>query len=393
MLRALNVAATNALVLGGLVLMIEAAGRIGGVNFDRLSRHGQVDPRADYPLCFREPDEPFGEVYFKRAGPLEWTGRPLSKILELRHGTDPAYREEQPFTLRYDAQGFRNAPDLKDWDVVVAGDSFTETGYLPQEKIFTSVAAARSGLRIKNLGLCNTGPFTHVEYLRRFGAAPSAKIAMLAFFEGNDITDAEDETADLARLKATGVRPYRQIGPQTSFLKAVYQMVKPWVHFSQEREYQNAVFTAGGRETGITLQPPPMPPDPATMTAERQQVVARFLDEWSATVQKLGMKPWLLYLPINNRTYHGLWRAGGQLPAELRDWTPNALPEVMQSLCEKRDIHFLNACPALRAAAEGGALVYNPIFDTHLNEEGSRVVGELVAKELQSAAAAPADRS
>jgi hypothetical protein len=170
-------------------------------------------------------------------------------------------------------------------------------------------------------------------------------------------------------------------------------MVKPWVHFSQEREYQNAVFTAGGKEAGITLQPPPMPPDPATMTAERQQVVARFLDEWRAAVQKLGMKPWLLYLPINNRTYHGLWRAGDQLPAELRDWTPNALPEVMQSLCEKRDIHFLNACPALRAAAEGGALVYNPIFDTHLNEEGSRVVGELVAKELQSAAAAPADRS
>ena len=82
------------MLLGILVLVIEAAGRLGGVNFDKLSRHGQVDPRADYPLCFREPDEPFGEVYFKRAGPLEWTGRPLSKILELRHGTDPAYRDD-----------------------------------------------------------------------------------------------------------------------------------------------------------------------------------------------------------------------------------------------------------------------------------------------------------
>lgn len=383
-LSALQVIVGNALVLAFLLAVVEISCRAIGVNFETLSQQGDADPRAEYPLCFREPDEPFGDVYFKRAGPLEWEGRPLSTILKLRHGTDDAYQDEPVLKLHYDSEGFRNPLGLIDWDVVVAGDSFTETGYLPVEKIFTSIAAEKSGLRIKNLGLCNTGPLTHVEYLKQFGAAPSSRIAVLAFFEGNDVMDAEQESRDLATFQSTGQRPYRKAGPQTSFLKAVYRLAKTRVHFDQDQRYQNAVFTAGGKELGITLQWPPLPPDPRTMSAERMQVIVRCLDAWQAAAKKQGVQPWLLYLPVNNRTYHGLWRAENNLTAEARNWTPNQLPDLIRSLCEERGIRFVDAYPALRTAAEQGTLVYNPIFDTHLNTEGSQVVGKLLAKTLQS---------
>lgn len=388
-LATLQLFSGNLLILGLLLGVIEAGGRAAGVDFNTWGK-GPADPRADYPLCFREPDEPLGEVYFKRPADVEWSGRPLSKILEIRHGNDMAYRDEAAFTLRYDGQGFRNPSDLKDWDAVVVGDSFTETGYLPAEKVFTSVAAAQSGQRVKNLGICNTGPFTHIAYFQQFGTAPACGVAVLAFFEGNDITDAEQEAADLESLRAGGKRPLRQAGPQTSFVKAIYQRAKSLVHISQNRWYRNAVFTAGGKERPITLQPLPMPPDPAAMTEKRKELIGRFLDEWRAVVEKAGMKPWVLYLPINNRTYHGLYRGQDNLPEELKTWQPNNLPEFMRSQCEQRDFHFLDATPVLRTAAEKGTLVYNPIFDTHLNEEGSRLVGELLARALKDAMPAPA---
>jgi len=386
-LAVLRLIVINAVVLAVLLGVVEGTCRLAGVDFNAFGGGGRTDSREDYPLCFREPDEPLGEVYFKRTGGVEWTGRPLSQILALRHGIDIAYRDEPELTLRYNKEGFRNPPGLKDWEVVVAGDSFTETGYLPEETIFTSVAAARSGLRIKNLGLCNTGPFTHVEYLKHFGAAPSCKIAVLAFFEGNDINDAVVEMRDRETFRTTGVRPYRQLGPQTSFLKAVYQRAKTRVHFAEKRTYRNATLTAGGKELPITLQPPPMPPDPQTLSPERKQLIAQFLDEWRDAVQKQGMTPWLLYLPINNRTYHGLWHAEPNLEEEAKSWVPNELPSMIQTLCLERSIAFVDAYPALRAAAEQGTLVYNPIFDTHLNAEGSRLVGEVLATALRNHAA------
>ncbi len=384
-LSGLNVLAGNALVLVLLLGAGELLGRVTGFDFDALGSRGHADPRAEYPPCFREPEEPLGEVFFKRTGPAEWTGRPLSKILHLRSGTDVAYRDEPEFTLRYDQEGFRNPPDLKDWDVVVVGDSFTETGYLPVEQIFTSVAAVESGRKIKNLGICNTGPFTHLEYLKRFGAGPGCKIAVLAFYEGNDISDAQQEADDLQHYRATGIRPFRALGAQTSFLKAVYQRVKPLAPFSQAQSYRNATFIAAGQHIPITLQPSLLPPDPQTMPPEQKQLVAQFLDAWLAEVAKLGMQPWLLYLPINNRTYHGLWQGNDNLPRKVADWKPGELPVMMRNLCAERKIRFVDTCPALRAAAERGVLVYNPIFDTHLNREGSRLVGEVLAKALKEA--------
>jgi hypothetical protein len=38
-----------------------------------------------------------------------------------------------------------------------------------------------------------TGPFSYVSYLRRFGGSASARHAVLAFFEGNDLGDLERE--------------------------------------------------------------------------------------------------------------------------------------------------------------------------------------------------------
>lgn len=70
----------------------------------------------------------------------------------------------------------------------------------------------------------------------------------------------------------------------------------------------------------------------------------------------------------------------------VTNWKPNGMPDLIKSHCEERNIRFVDTTDAMRAAAKEGKLVCNPIFDTHLNEEGSRVVGELLARTLQETA-------
>ncbi len=386
LLSLLRIAIGNFVVFGALFGIAEGACRIARVDFDtmRITSSGE-DPREAYPICFRIPEKPFAEVFFKRPGHVEWTGRPLATYLRVRHGTDKAYEDEEAFTSKYDADGFRNPPDLRDWDAVVTGDSFTETGYLPHEAIFTSIAARAAGLRIRNLGVCNTGTFTHARYLEAFGKAPSCAHAVLAFYDGNDVLDSAEELAALEENRATGRRPTREMRPQTSLMKACYRVAKRVVAISPDRRYQDAWFTAGGRETAISMRPSPMPLDPETMTPAQHAALDRALDEWTAAARGAGLKPWLLYLPANNRTYHGLVRLTANASAECRAWKPGTMPAHVRAMCEKRGITFIDACPVLRAAAEAGTLVYNPILDTHLNREGSRLVGELLAKSLASA--------
>lgn len=380
-LGALHWLAVNGWVFLGLVLTGEAAFRLIGHDFDRVDGRTR-DKRDAYPLCFQLPDQPLPEVFFQRKGLSEWTGRPLAGFLEARRGTDDAYADETPFTLRYDRDGFRNPPDLKDWEVVVVGDSFVESGYLPPDQLFTSVAAEASGLSLRNLGQVNTGAFAQIRFLRAFGPAPSCRRVVLAFYDGNDVIDTEQERQDLRRHEQDGWRPFRVPPPQTSLIKAAYRLVRDTLSFAPPRTFQDAWLTSGGREQPVTIRPAPMPVDPDRMTETQRRALEQALSDYAVAARELGMAPSLLYVPANNRTYHGLLRFSERADPEARSWIPGDLPAWMRDRCEQEGIRFIDACPALREAAERGVLVYNPILDTHLNVQGSQIVGRVLADAL-----------
>ena len=362
--------------IGGFALLAEVGARVLKIDFDA----GRPDPRHALPVCFLEGRTPFAEVFFKRAGGETWTGKPLTTLLRVREATDVAYQDEEPFRSDYDRDGFRNPPALTDWDVVVVGDSFTESGYLPLETIFTSIAAQRASLRVKNLGLCNIGPLTESRFLSHFGKSPSCKLAVLAFTEGNDVQDAIDEVKAHYEYRNTGLRPQREPGPQRSPLKAIYQRLNERIRMSQARSYANATLANGTR---ITMQGEPLPPDPATMNEAMREMLWGALEEWKSACDALGMKSALLYLPMQNRIYHGLMKADASVPATVRNWQPNDLPKHVAQLCAEKGIAFVDATPALRAEAERGMEVFNPILDTHLNRTGSRLVGEVLGDAIR----------
>jgi hypothetical protein len=132
------------------------------------------------------------------------------------------------------------------------------------------------------------------------------------------------------------------------------------------------------------MHPGPLPLPPEKMPESQQEALRLALDEWAAAAKAQGAKPWLMYLPLNNRIYDGLVRFDSSVPAELRDWKPHDLPNLVERLCREREIAFIDTIAALRAAAEKGTLVYNTIYDTHLNAEGARIVGEVLADSLKT---------
>ena len=387
----------NLLVLIGLLGFIEAAGRTANIDFKRLAGKRAADPTDEYPIWGRRPTKPLDEAFYQRPGPATWTGQALRTIEIARKGTDNAYANDPIVTINYNADGFRNPPDLKDWDIVMAGDSFTEIGYLPYDQLTSTLLGKNTGLRVKNLGVADTGLLTYARYVKRYGAAPSCKRVIYMLFEGNDVQDTDIELTDIERYQSTGQRSYRQIGPEHSFFKACAQVVSNYRHQPVPHSFQNAWFKTGTTELPVTISEA-LPPTPSSMNAHEHKALAAGIASCAQEAAALHLKPLIVYVPCNNRLYHGLLRFADNLPKEVKerdaafgkptDKTAKSeqemdLPEWVGNLCAKNQVSFLDATAGLRLAAESGRHLHNRIMDNHFNAEGCKLLADVIADYLK----------
>jgi hypothetical protein len=362
--------------------LLEGLGRTAGLVFPRPA--DRPDP---WPLFYRLPDDPVGEVYFRRRGPASWAGRPLHDGLELASGRPAAsYRDEAPVTVAYDAEGFRNPPGPADWEVVVAGDSFVELGHLPDEDLFTTRYGRLAGVRVRNLGAAGAAADTERWYLAAYGRAPSARHAVLAFFEGNDVAELVRERRALERWRRTGEREERGPGDPFSILGAAWRRAAGAYRVLRVRRAidEGVRFDAAGGPVPVTLDY--APPGRAGLTAEERGLLEDAIAQWGATARGLGMVPWVLYLPCKRRALDGRLLFSPRSPRRLREWRPGDLPAFVGELCARHGLRFIDATPALAAEAARGRLAFNPVWDTHLNALGAAVVAQVMAESGLAAA-------
>lgn len=369
----MKLALTTAITFGAA----EGACRVIGIDFNELL--GARKANEAFPIYFRLPANPSGEVYFTREPGSYWTGKPLQTLLKNHRSTDVAYTDEEELTVRYSREGFRNPDDLDDWDIAVVGDSFTESGYLPEKALFTSIASDKLGKRVKNLGITDSGTLAQTHYLEAYGKAPSCKTAVLAFFEGNDLDDNKVELRERETFRATGKKPDRSIPRQSSLLMTISNLVRDFKKIRlSDRSYVNAYFKSGDKEIAVTIAD--APPTKTELTTSQSKALHLALDEYAATCARAGMKPHLLYIPCKRRVMHGHLRHGDDYPQP--NWQPGDLPEHLKTECAKRGITFINATPALCAAAAQGQPCFNTIYDTHLDATGHQIIGNVLAKAL-----------
>ena len=376
-------ASMNLMVLTTFAAVIEVSGRVTKFNFGAIGAKKALQARQAYPIWSREPDKPLPEVYFQHNGPASWTGQPIRALEVLRKGTDEAYVNEPVITVDYDKDGFRNPADLKDWDTVVVGDSYTELGYLPYEDLSTTVAAKSTGMRIKNLGVCDSGLLAYASFLKHFGSAPSCKRVVFVMFEGNDVQDTTAEHEALDRFNRTGERDCKEIAPQYSFVHAVTDLVRNRANMPKPQRFQNAWFLGGGKELPVTVSIE-LPVNPQSMTPSQILGTKEGIKALGTAARAMNLRASLVYVPVNNRVYHGLLRFADSLPQEIREWKPHDLPEWVAENCKEQGISFHSALPPLRAKAEQGHFLHNRILDCHVNAEGAHILGQVIADALKS---------
>jgi hypothetical protein len=362
------------------LVAVEVVFRWIGFRFDA----GQQQAYEAYPIFYRQPRKPLGDISFQRHGPAEWTGQVLTSGLHSNGGLDDAYADEAISTINYDREGFRNPQDLEDWDVVVIGDSIVESGYLPYDALLTTQLGRLLGARVKNGGVSYSGPFTYVEYLRHFGGAPSARHALMVFFEGNDLDDVRREAASKHTFETTGARPYRTFETQTSFLTAIYRFARGVADepVQGKRIFENARFLSPGGELAVSVSY--MPPRPDQVSREARVALNRALAAWAATASGLGMRPWLVYMPSKRRVLDGyLHFSKDRAQPEIATWQPNELPAFVRELADQHGLDFIDVTPDLVRETRQGRMTYNGVWDTHLNRHGSSVVARALAEALR----------
>ncbi len=362
---------------GGAVAALETGGRLARFDFDR-----QTDAQRRLPPFFRSPTVPMDPVFFRRTGPETWTGPVLRAGLEQTRQPTTSYESEAVVSVRYDGFGFRNPDGLEDWEVAVAGDSFVELGFLPDEDLFTARLARQSGRRVKNLGVSHTGPFTQLEFLRHYGLASATRVLVIVFYEGNDLYDLGWEVEALRAFRANGTREFRDLRPQTSFLRALTRAARTLGGPPAPRT--NALARVGETLLPVTLNTRLVPE--LGLAPEARLALQTFLASLSELARRHQARPFLVFMPSKTRALEGSFRWRTPDEEQAAGVIPSRLPDEIRQLCREPQVGFVDLTPGLREAIRRtGRLHYNRITDTHLDAEGSRAVGDILAEALAPA--------
>lgn len=334
------------------------------------------------PPFYRQPTEPTGTVFFRRPGPELWTGQPIYTYLKHIGWQTESYRNEPVITVKYDTHGFRNEENLADWEIAVAGDSFTELGYLPYDKLFTTIFGRILNTRVLNLGVSYTGPLSHLHFVERYGISSSTRHVIIVFSEANDLDDLRREKAALALYVATGRRPLREIKPQTSFLRAMCdRLLSDDYKLKPSQPLTDAFFLS--REGRIPLTLSHAPPAKAHLDFDTLSSLVHFMSNYAAFGRKHGLTTWIAYMPVKERVLHGRIQFTSAVPNVIRQWTPSDLPDLVAEICRTNGIRFVDLTPALVAETERTMeLTYHGPLETHLNARGAHAVGIELAKHL-----------
>ncbi|MCS5583103.1 MAG: hypothetical protein NZ777_06275 [Pseudomonadales bacterium] len=340
------------------------------------------------PVFYRIPTVPFGTAYYRRPGSVQWTGKVVTS--QMQHiGYEPQwFPQEQVRTLAYDADGFRNPPELKDWEIVMIGDSFTELGNLHDDDLVSTQLGKQRGQPVKNLGISHTGILNQTACLEHFGISDSTQHVIWVFFEGNDLQDLILEAGRISRIE-TGdlehVDLLKSRKPQTSLTRAVTRL---WGSPSRLDIYGPAVnasfTTADGKTSRFKLNYTPL------QAADLGPVG----DQFNAAIEKLAelcrqnqLQLWCLYMPTKRRAFHTLSCRLDEAAAESlgQPWTPTDLPQWLAQRCRAQSVRFIDATPTLITLNESGEYSHNLVFDTHLTSAGAAAVADLLAERFKEA--------
>lgn len=321
--------------------------------------------------------------------------------------TPPPPTPESDYRVQYqrDEHGFRNPSPWPAASLVVVGDSFTAAESVTAP-YWMGLAADTL-----NLGLSGSGSLEQLLLLRAYGLPRNPRVVVMAYFEGNDLTD----TWLLAQARERGVtlydlmRPHRPWEYLVTYQIAATLLKKPQptkaCHYPVMDAQQHPLTFTGQELTLSTI-------DAAALrdSALFQQTRSAILDAAHET-QASGAVFVLAFIPHKAHVYWESLIAAGQIttfsgdtlvaeptaeglrfnesisdPAEIADYlvrNMDAQRQLLAELADEAGFLFLDFTPALQAASAGSDLLYF-YGDTHWNQTGHDVARQALQAFLQA---------
>jgi hypothetical protein len=304
--------------------------------------------------------------------------------------------------LGWDEDGFRvPAIPADSYSIIALGDSYTEATNVAFP--WTDMLARELNTPVRNLGFRGYGPQEEALVFEQYGAAENPGIVIIGFFGGNDISNAgsfdgrEDNFSvpslvqDLAINFDISGEPWQsdaaqfqypillQLNETTQVPIAFFNSYTSWLnitvnHLRQSKNLEDTIASwrdiqsAANPDTCIVLAFLPSKEQiylPYVVPDQQNNIVGgmvqRGIDEPGDTLSKYDIHP--------------TW---DELMGRL-----NNLRTVIGESAIATGLRFVDLSPAFDAAATNGELLYYT-YDTHWNQAGHDLAGEVIAEFLQN---------
>ncbi len=326
-----------------------------------------TDVWFDGETITRDNALPDNELGFVRKPFMVWEGRLSPDAKHVKYRTDE--------------DGFRNAPGVKQADVVFIGDSFTEGASVNEESTFVQRVGAAAGVTTVNLGRGNYGPQQELIVLKRYGPNYNPRIVVWQLFEGNDLSDARN-FADWSERPPAESLMLRYT--KRSLIARFLHMTTPG-----DTGSGRVLTLPDGRTANVYLDYKYVPDEPAREPrglSELKNAIA----EGNQWCQSRGIKLLVVFIPIKVRVMGPFVQfkddrdRDGYLPGGKLDAESDFASEIC-NFCKNSGCPFIDMTNYLRqGAAEDRQMIYALHQDSHLDEGGHGVVARVIGEWIKN---------
>lgn len=340
-----------------------------------------------------------------------------------------AGRPAMPIVLTTDDRGLRNPPREGRYDVVVAGDSFTEGSMVTDDRTWWSLLAQQTGQRIYNTGVSGLSVREYLNNWAAFGLDTGARTLIVTIYEGNDwkplrtprpaavAARAASRSRQAAIFGASLFGRFYDYAWKSSPIRwrtetALVQELAPIgadrpLPASEGLDWMPAAVTAGGATHYYAWEPKHLLRldwEPAAFaTAPEWTTNEAVLRQLASIARERGIRLVIAYAPSKPHVVLPLLRdqvsaeqlhafasfrdRGDELPpaAAFRDQLYRNLDtqeNTLRDWCAAQGVEFRSLTPVLRARMAEGVPVFFT-YDPHWTEEGHAVVAAHLAASLR----------
>jgi len=146
-------------------------------------------------------------------------------------------------------------------------------------------------------------------------------------------------------------------------------------------KYVTAHFQAQDGATPVTLAY--APPSGRELSTETLSNLEEFFGAYASLAQDRHITAWLAYMPCKERVLYDHLIFSDDAPETVKKWQPSDLPRLIHELCDRYGILWIDlTVPLVNETTRSRRLLYNSMYDTHINAQGSLVVANELARDL-----------